>query len=89
MKVEASLRECANIFEQRAKEYGAIDDSFTRAAIFASLLTGLDLTASHVARVLLAVKLSRLSHQPEHDDSLLDASVYLQIIRALIASEKA
>lgn len=88
MKVDAALRECADVFEQRGKEYGPIEPSFTRAAIFASLLTGLDITAAHVARVLLAVKLSRLSHQPSHDDSMVDASVYLQIIRSLNKSEE-
>lgn len=88
MKVEDALRECADIFEQRAKEYGPIEPSFTRAAIFASLLTGLDITAAHVARVLLAVKLSRLAFQPTHDDSMLDASVYLQITRALVSIEE-
>lgn len=88
MNVETALRECADVFEQRAKEYGPIEPSFTRAAIFASLLTGLDITAAHVARVLLAVKLSRLSYQHGHDDSMVDGSVYLQIIRALIAAEK-
>jgi hypothetical protein len=87
VRVDAALRECADVFEQRAKEYGPIEPSFTRAAIFASLLTGLDITAAHVARVLIAVKLSRLAHQPGHDDSMVDASVYLQIVRALVAAE--
>lgn len=83
MKVSDALRQCADVFEQRAKEYGDIKPSFTRASTLASTLCGKPIYPDDVVRVLMAVKLSRLAHQPDHADSLIDLSVYAQILHSL------
>jgi hypothetical protein len=85
--VSDALRECADVFEQRAQEYGDITSSFERAASVATKLCGEAISPADVVRVLIAVKLSRLSHQPTHADSMIDLSVYAQILRVLSSDE--
>jgi Domain of unknown function (DUF6378) len=68
------------ILAERGQEYGPIRESFQRAAVVASALTGKSFTPKDVAAVLVGVKQSRLSQNPGHPDSNIDLVNYTAIL---------
>ena len=62
---------------QRGQEYGDALPSFVRAANIASAILDRKLTAFDIAVVMMAVKMSRLSHQRGHEDSWVDLAAYV------------
>jgi len=62
---------------QRGQEYGDALPSFVRAANIASAILDRKLTAFDIAVVMMAVKMSRLSHQRGHEDSWIDLAAYV------------
>ena len=71
------LADALKITTQRHKEYGDALPSFVRAANIWSTFRGQKMTAFDVAACLMAVKMSRLSHQPTHQDSWIDLAAYV------------
>ena len=63
----------------RQAQYGDPLDTYTRAAALASILTGADLDAGDVVKVMIAVKLARQAGNPKRDN-LVDAAAYLDIL---------
>jgi hypothetical protein len=62
--------------QQRDNEYGDIRPSFIRAATIASSLLDKKLTAFDIAVIMMAVKMARLAHNREHQDSWIDLTAY-------------
>lgn len=62
---------------QRGQEYGDALPSFVRAANIASAILDKKMTAFDIAVVMMAVKMSRLSHQRGHEDSWIDLAAYV------------
>ena len=75
------------ISNDRAEEYGDARESFERTAKFWSLYLGHPITANDVANMMVLIKVSRLSHQPGHLDSLVDIAGYAALAVEL-ATEK-
>jgi hypothetical protein len=65
-----------SITHDRQADYGDPRVSFDRIALMWSAITGADITAAQVAHMMIALKLSRLQHQPNHLDSLVDIVGY-------------
>ncbi len=62
---------------QRGQEYGDALPSFVRAANIASAILNRKVTAFDVSVVMMAVKMSRLANQREHEDSWVDLAAYV------------
>lgn len=62
--------------QQRNSEYGDLLPSFIRAASIASAILDKKLTAFDVAVIMMAVKMARLAHNREHQDSWIDLTAY-------------
>lgn len=71
------LKSALSITVQRGEEYGDALPSFVRAANIASAILGTKLTAFDIAVVMMAIKMSRLSHQRGHEDSWIDLAAYV------------
>ncbi|MGH2343389.1 DUF6378 domain-containing protein [Segnochrobactraceae bacterium EtOH-i3] len=75
MDHRAILDTAATILAERGEAYGGIEQSFDLAAKFASLL-GVEIDATGVSTVLMAVKLARIARNPTHFDSHVDLINY-------------
>jgi hypothetical protein len=62
--------------EEKEREYGPMNESIERAAVIASEMRGITLTANDVFAVMIAIKLSRISFS-DKEDSFLDAVAYM------------
>ena len=71
------LKEAQSLLSQRGNSYGTVQENHDRAATILSILTGRNCTPYDVALTMLAVKLSRLAHQPAHHDSWVDGINYM------------
>lgn len=71
------LATAQSTISQRGKEYGDALPSFVRAGNIASAILDKKLTAFDIAVVMMAVKMSRLSHQRGHEDSWVDLAAYV------------
>jgi hypothetical protein len=65
-----------SITHDRAADYGDPRISFDRIALMWSAITGADITAQQVAHMMIALKLVRLQHTPNHLDSIVDVVGY-------------
>jgi Domain of unknown function (DUF6378) len=70
------LNSAVTTISQRGNEYGDIHPNFVRAATIASCLLDKKLTAFDVAAVMMAVKMARLTHNRDHEDSWVDLTAY-------------
>lgn len=70
------------VLRQRNASYGEPDQDFSRTANILTallghkLLEGAAITSDEVAKILIVVKLSRLSWSPDHADSWIDIAGY-------------
>jgi len=71
------LKEAQSLLSQRGNAYGTVQENHDRAATILSILTGRNCTPYDVALTMLAVKLSRIAHQPAHHDSWVDGINYM------------
>jgi hypothetical protein len=71
------LDKAREIYGERGREYGNVQDLHGRIAAVASELTRKDLSARDIALVLTAVKLVRLAQDPRHFDSYVDLINYV------------
>lgn len=60
----------------RAEEYGGAFESFSRIAALWSVLIDTELSAVDVARMMIAMKLARLTETSQHTDSWIDIAGY-------------
>ncbi len=64
------------VMEDRNSTYGSPSQDFTRSAEIASIILEHKITAGQIAKIMIAVKLSRLTHTPDHFDSWADIAGY-------------
>lgn len=64
--------------ETRDKEYGGFTASMKRTAAIASELCNKEITTDDAFKMLMALKLSRLSYSPDHFDSYTDLMGYAE-----------
>jgi hypothetical protein len=69
----------ALITGDREADYGPPAESFARAAALWSAYLGQHVTARQVCVCMTLLKITRLAHQPGHEDSTLDAIAYLAL----------
>ena len=65
-----------NRSEEKEREYGPLQESMSKASIMASQMTGLEITTDAMYKIMIALKLSRLSYNTKYD-TILDAVGYL------------
>ena len=83
-----AIESVADILEARNKNYGAPYSNHVDIAQIWSVLLGKDIGPEQVAMCMVAVKLSRLIHEPTHDDSWADIIGYGGIGRGIADIEK-
>ena len=66
--------------------YGPPEESMRRIGLIWSGILGVDVSAEQVALMMLGLKTARLSIDPKHEDSLVDAGGYVRILERLKAS---
>lgn len=76
MKHDDMMVDAVSKTQHRGEEYGNYDNMFRRAAIIASTLLQRKVTEQEVSIFMMAVKLSRLAHDPTHEDSWVDLINY-------------
>jgi hypothetical protein len=70
------LEHAAGIVSRRRREYGAPADVFEAVAKRWSLTLGTKVSPGQVVLCLIDLKLSRLSRDPKHLDSIVDVAGY-------------
>jgi hypothetical protein len=76
MKHDEMIIDAVSKTQHRGDEYGNYDNMFRRAAIIASTMLQKKVTEQEVSIFMMAVKLSRLAHDPTHEDSWVDLINY-------------
>jgi len=77
----AMLKEAAHIVAERSKSYGSPAQSMELLAKRWSLTIGHNVTPAQVVMCLIDLKLTRLSHDPSHQDSILDIAGYAAVLQ--------
>lgn len=65
-----------NRSEEKQRQYGPFEEGMTRAAMIFNGMTGLQLEAEHVYKMLISLKLSRDSYNKKYDN-ILDTLAYM------------
>ena len=73
--------------EEKERMYGSFEESMTKAAEIATLMTSKTITTEDMYKCMVALKLSRESHS-HRDDNLLDAVAYLGSMNNYINNKK-
>ena len=85
------LKEADKITNERSEEkermYGPFEESMSKAADIATLMTSKDITTEDMYKCMVALKLSRESHSHK-EDNLLDAVSYLGSMNNYINNKK-
>ena len=76
MSAVAFLEKVAGVPEERGHAYGAADAAFVAIAARWSITLGRPVSAAQVVLCMIDLKLVRLSHDPGHEDSLIDVIGY-------------
>ena len=77
MDHKTALTEAARILTERAGDYGAPSDCFTRIATIASTILGRPVTRYEIAVILAATKMGRATESSLKSDTWIDAINYL------------
>ena len=70
------LEKAAVVLEERGHAYGAADAAFEAIAARWTLTLGRPVSAAQVVLCMIDLKLVRLAHDPDHEDSLIDVIGY-------------
>ena len=74
------LHEAAQVIAERSKTYGAPDKAMAAIAARWSLTLGHPVTPAEVVLGMIDLKLTRLAHDPRHQDSILDIAGYAAVL---------
>ena len=83
MNGEAMLRKAACVVAKRAKAYGPPADSMELLARRWSVTLARTVTPAQAVMCLIDLKLTRLAHDPKHQDSILDIAGYAAVLHEL------
>ena len=75
------LRQAAAVVANRRETYGDPVTSMTAIAQRWSITLDQPITPAQVALCLIDLKLARLTHQPDHIDSMVDIAGYAAVLR--------
>jgi hypothetical protein len=81
MKGEAMLQRAASIVAERRRSYGDPAASMATVAKRWSITLGRTVTPAEVVLCLIDLKLARLGHDPNHQDSIEDVAGYAAVLR--------
>lgn len=88
MKDDTILDEAKKvIWGDREKTYGQPDLNMRRIAGFWSVILGTDVTVDQAVLCMVAVKLARLVHNPDHRDSQVDLCGYTALLERIYEAE--
>ena len=80
MSGEAMLRHAATVVAERSRTYGAPAGSMELLAKRWSITLGRTVTPAQAVMCLIDLKLTRLAHDPHHQDSILDIAGYAAVL---------
>ena len=80
MSGEAMLRHAATVVAERSRAYGAPGGSMELLAKRWSITLGRTVTPAQAVMCLIDLKLTRLAHDPRHQDSILDIAGYAAVL---------
>lgn len=80
MSAEAMLRHAATVVAERSRAYGAPAGSMELLAKRWSITLGRTVTPAQAVMCLIDLKLTRLAHDPHHQDSILDIAGYAAVL---------
>jgi len=80
MSGEAMLRHAATVVAERSRAYGAPTGSMELLAKRWSITLGRTVTPAQAVMCLIDLKLTRLAHDPRHQDSILDIAGYAAVL---------
>ena len=80
MNGEAMLRHAATVVAERSRAYGAPAGSMELLAKRWSITLGRTVTPAQAVMCLIDLKLTRLAHDPHHQDSILDIAGYAAVL---------
>ena len=75
--------EIEKLLKEKGKDYGDPEEFFEKLKHFWAIILDTPLTEQDVALCMLSLKLLRLVHQPEHEDSAVDLEGYARIFKKL------
>ena len=78
---EKFLKHVANVIAERSTQYGDASSNMAVIAQRWSATLGREITPAQVVLCLLDLKLSRLAHDPTHEDSAIDVCGYAALLR--------
>jgi hypothetical protein len=81
MNGETMLKRAANVVAKRRKLYGDPAASMEAVARRWSITLGRPVTPAEVVLCLIDLKLTRLAHNPSHQDSILDVAGYAAVLQ--------
>ena len=81
MTGELMLKQAAAVVANRRETYGDPVTSMTAIAQRWSITLDQPITPAQVALCLIDLKLARLTHQPDHIDSMVDIAGYAAVLR--------
>jgi hypothetical protein len=84
MSGELMLKHAATLIAERRKTYGEPTAALDAVAKRWSITLGQPVTAAQVAICLIDLKLARLTHDPKHQDSLLDVAGYAALLHEVV-----
>ena len=82
------LQDVQHIVQERQQNYGHPLANFTEIAKRWSLTLKTPVTPTQVALCMIDLKVSRLSHNPNHQDSLLDILGYAICLSEVVKEHK-
>ena len=80
---EKFLKHVAQVMAERSTQYGDAATNMSAIAARWSTTLGREVTAAQVVLCLLDLKLTRLAHDPTHEDSAVDVCGYAALLREL------
>ena len=84
-----SIRGLNEILKDRQETYGSPEEAFTRIGrMWGAILDRDDIPAHEVDLMMLALKIIRIANNPQHEDSWLDLSGYIQNGRKIVGIDE-
>ena len=81
MSGQNMLKIAANTVAERHQQYGSARPLFAHVAQRWSLVLGIEVKPEQVVLCLIDLKMARLVHNPDHDDSIIDIAGYAAVLK--------